>query len=207
MHCGGHSFSQIWQATQRNVPIGLVGSLLFCTVFYILVAAGAVVTKDVGGSFGIKVHVYADEMATVWVVRGGDRDRLVQTFLDDGVVGVAYPQLPDGRTLDRSKALRLLQPDPAIGHEVRDAHRHRVAQELLPLAGARHGARDGRGQVAVADELDPGARLAHLLLRGHHIREPHLRCRSAHHHRLHHSDCHADVGAALGGTNARRWAR
>ncbi len=27
---------------QRNVPIGLVGSLLFCTVFYILVAAGAI---------------------------------------------------------------------------------------------------------------------------------------------------------------------
>lgn len=32
---------------QRNVPIGLVGSLLFCTVFYILVAAGAVGT--IGG--------------------------------------------------------------------------------------------------------------------------------------------------------------
>jgi APA family basic amino acid/polyamine antiporter len=29
---------------QRNVPIGLVGSLLFCTVFYILVAAGAIGT-------------------------------------------------------------------------------------------------------------------------------------------------------------------
>ena len=24
-----------------------------------------VITKDVGGSFGIKVHIYADEMATV----------------------------------------------------------------------------------------------------------------------------------------------
>ncbi|HEX8402429.1 MAG TPA: amino acid permease [Allosphingosinicella sp.] len=32
---------------QRNVPIGLIGSLLFCTVFYILVAAGAVGT--IGG--------------------------------------------------------------------------------------------------------------------------------------------------------------
>ena len=29
---------------QRNVPIGLIGSLLFCTVFYILVAAGAIGT-------------------------------------------------------------------------------------------------------------------------------------------------------------------
>lgn len=27
---------------QRNVPIGLIGSLLFCTVFYLLVAAGAI---------------------------------------------------------------------------------------------------------------------------------------------------------------------
>ncbi len=33
---------------QRNVPIGLVGSLLFCTVFYILVAAGAIGT--IGGA-------------------------------------------------------------------------------------------------------------------------------------------------------------
>ena len=33
---------------QRNVPIGLVGSLLFCTVFYILVAAGAIGT--IGGN-------------------------------------------------------------------------------------------------------------------------------------------------------------
>jgi APA family basic amino acid/polyamine antiporter len=32
---------------QRNVPIGLIGSLLFCTVFYILVTAGAIGT--VGG--------------------------------------------------------------------------------------------------------------------------------------------------------------
>ena len=32
---------------QRNVPIGLVGSLLFCTVFYVLVAAGAIGT--IGG--------------------------------------------------------------------------------------------------------------------------------------------------------------
>ena len=32
---------------QRNVPIGLIGSLLFCTVFYILVAGGAIGT--IGG--------------------------------------------------------------------------------------------------------------------------------------------------------------
>ncbi len=27
---------------QRNVPIGLIASLLFCTVFYLLVSAGAI---------------------------------------------------------------------------------------------------------------------------------------------------------------------
>ena len=27
---------------QRNVPIGLIGSLLICTIFYLLVAAGAI---------------------------------------------------------------------------------------------------------------------------------------------------------------------
>ena len=45
---------------QRNVPIGLVGSLLFCTVFYILVAAGAIGTlggqpiMDATGSFPLE---------------------------------------------------------------------------------------------------------------------------------------------------------
>src|SRR5688572_30883687 len=35
---------------------------------------------------------------------------------------------------------RLMQARAAIGHEVGDAHRHRVAQELLPLSCARDGA-------------------------------------------------------------------
>lgn len=48
------------------------------------------------------------EMATVWVIRGGDRNRLVPTFLRDGAIGVGFPELPDGRTVDRAKALRLL---------------------------------------------------------------------------------------------------
>jgi APA family basic amino acid/polyamine antiporter len=45
---------------QRNVPIGLVASLLFCTVFYILVAAGAIGTlggqpiMDLVGGFPVE---------------------------------------------------------------------------------------------------------------------------------------------------------
>ncbi|WP_324827593.1 amino acid permease [Qipengyuania zhejiangensis] len=51
---------------QRNVPIGLVGSLLFCTVFYILVAAGAIGT--VGGqpimdAMGLPLEAGSAELA------------------------------------------------------------------------------------------------------------------------------------------------
>lgn len=50
---------------QRNVPIGLIGSLLFCTVFYILVAAGAIGT--IGGqpimSGGLPVEAGSVELA------------------------------------------------------------------------------------------------------------------------------------------------
>ena len=51
---------------QRNVPIGLVGSLLFCTVFYILVAAGAIGT--IGGqpildALGIPLEAGSPELA------------------------------------------------------------------------------------------------------------------------------------------------
>ncbi|WP_341712924.1 amino acid permease [Erythrobacter sp.] len=51
---------------QKNVPIGLVGSLLFCTVFYILVAAGAIGT--IGGqpildAMGIPLEAGSPELA------------------------------------------------------------------------------------------------------------------------------------------------
>ncbi len=65
--------------------------------------------------------LHADEMATVWIVRGGDRDRLVKTFLDEGAVGIAYPDFPDGATVDRSKAIKLLggglEPSKAVEAE------------------------------------------------------------------------------------------
>lgn len=51
---------------QRNVPIGLVGSLLFCTVFYILVAAGAVGTiggQPIMGPNGIPFPAGSEELA------------------------------------------------------------------------------------------------------------------------------------------------
>ena len=58
------------------------------------------------------VVIHPKDMATVWVIRGGEGNRLVSTFLQDGSIGVGYPELPDGRTVDRAKALRLLTTDP-----------------------------------------------------------------------------------------------
>lgn len=51
---------------QRNVPIGLVGSLLFCTVFYILVAAGAIGTiggQPIMGPNGVPFPAGSEELA------------------------------------------------------------------------------------------------------------------------------------------------
>src|SRR6187402_498730 len=51
---------------QRNVPIGLIGSLLFCTVFYILVAAGAIGTlggEPIMGLGGAPLETGSPELA------------------------------------------------------------------------------------------------------------------------------------------------
>ena len=51
---------------QRNVPIGLIGSLLFCTVFYILVAAGAIGTlggQPIMGLGGMPLEAGSPELA------------------------------------------------------------------------------------------------------------------------------------------------
>jgi basic amino acid/polyamine antiporter, APA family len=51
---------------QRNVPIGLIASLLFCTVFYILVAAGAIGTlggEPIMGLGGVPLETGSPELA------------------------------------------------------------------------------------------------------------------------------------------------
>ncbi len=51
---------------QRNVPIGLIGSLLFCTIFYILVAAGAIGTiggQPIMGPGGVPFPAGSEELA------------------------------------------------------------------------------------------------------------------------------------------------
>ncbi|MEA3013080.1 MAG: basic amino acid/polyamine antiporter, family [Sphingomonadales bacterium] len=52
---------------QRNVPIGLIGSLGICTIFYILVAAGAIGTiggQPIMGANGIPLITGSPELAT-----------------------------------------------------------------------------------------------------------------------------------------------
>ena len=51
---------------QRNVPIGLIGSLLICTIFYILVAAGAIGSiggQPIMGPGGIPFPAGSEELA------------------------------------------------------------------------------------------------------------------------------------------------
>ncbi|WP_073974925.1 amino acid permease [Erythrobacter donghaensis] len=51
---------------QKNVPFGLIGSLLFCTVFYILVAAGAIGTiggQPIMGADGVPLAAGSAELA------------------------------------------------------------------------------------------------------------------------------------------------
>lgn len=51
---------------QRNVPIGLIGSLLFCTVFYIIVSAGAVGSiggQPIMGHDGVPFPAGSEELA------------------------------------------------------------------------------------------------------------------------------------------------
>ncbi len=39
----------------------------------------------------------------VWVIRGGEQDRLVDLFVDQGVIGVGYAEVPDAEILTRSE--------------------------------------------------------------------------------------------------------
>jgi predicted Mrr-cat superfamily restriction endonuclease len=47
--------------------------------------------------------------APIWVIRGGDDNRYVDRFLDGGYTAVAYPEVGDGRKLERHLILRALE--------------------------------------------------------------------------------------------------
>src|SRR5207237_3600045 len=67
---------------QRNVPIGLIGSLLICTLIYLLVAAGAIGTvgaQPVTSAAGAFLAPGSPEMAgrCAAIVAGGATEPLV----------------------------------------------------------------------------------------------------------------------------------
>ena len=49
--------------------------------------------------------------ARVWVIRDGEDNRLVDEFVDNGVTGVGYPTVPDGRTVAHAEVAALLRAD------------------------------------------------------------------------------------------------
>lgn len=65
---------------QKNVPFGLIGSLLFCTVFYILVAAGAIGTiggQPIMGPNGVPFPAGSEELARQCATFASDQLPLV----------------------------------------------------------------------------------------------------------------------------------
>ena len=50
------------------------------------------------GTDGARCHT---RQVRVWVIRGGDHNRLVDDFVDRGEIGLVYPQVPNVRSVDR----------------------------------------------------------------------------------------------------------
>lgn len=47
----------------------------------------------------------------MWVIRGGDKDRSVDRFTDQGMVALEFPQVPDAEILTRTEIRRFLVGD------------------------------------------------------------------------------------------------
>ena len=47
----------------------------------------------------------------MWVIRGGERDRLVDRFVDEGDIGIDLDEVPDAQILTRSEVRRYLDSD------------------------------------------------------------------------------------------------
>jgi hypothetical protein len=127
---------------QKNVPIGLVGSLLFCTVFYILVAAGAIGTiggQPIMGPNGVPFPTGSEELARQCATYGY---RPASTGLLERGTGACAA--PDRLVGHRQPAGHCRVPCAAIGHPGAD---------LRPDA---HLLRDGARRVA-SRKPQPGA--------------------------------------------------
>lgn len=47
----------------------------------------------------------------MWVIRGGDDDRAVEAFIDQAMIAVAFPEVPDAEILTRTEIRRFLPRD------------------------------------------------------------------------------------------------
>ena len=97
------------------------------------------------GTDGARCHT---RQVRVWVIRGGDHNRLVDDFVDRGEIGLVYPQVPNVRSVDRWEIDRRLEdtgmPNPDLHADVLLAFVHEVVTGdgvVLPDPG--------RGEVVV----------------------------------------------------------
>jgi len=47
----------------------------------------------------------------MWVIRGGEQNRLVDRFIDEGMIAIEYPEVPDAEILTHSEIRRFLAGD------------------------------------------------------------------------------------------------
>ena len=71
-------------------------------------------------------------MQRIWVIRGGEDTDLVDEFVDNGVVAVGYPQVPDGTTVAKADVVRLLKTDGGTVPRERAARFESFVREIEP---------------------------------------------------------------------------
>lgn len=71
-------------------------------------------------------------MGRLWFVRGGDENRLVDDFVDDGVIGMGYYGVSDGRTLSEADLMARLRADNVRTAGQRAARFRLFVDEMAP---------------------------------------------------------------------------
>ena len=125
---------------QRNVPIGLIGSLGICTIFYILVAAGAIGT--IGGQPIMGAERHPADRRLARARRASARCRRMPKLLvcsNEALAHVlrkiGYGQIGNCDRLCRLPGAAVGHPDPAVRpdpHLLRDVARRPAARTASP---------------------------------------------------------------------------
>jgi hypothetical protein len=72
------------------------------------------------------------DVGRVWFIRGGDKNRLVDDFVDDGFIGMGYYGVPDGRTLSEADLMARLRTDNVRTAGQRAARFRLFVDEMAP---------------------------------------------------------------------------